>query len=119
MVGAVTIVILAIIISFCFCYGCKSRERRYMNRDTVRANPPNRPPYKDNNPQMQSPVSSRETKSSQVPTINLPSDSFETDSHQIGLFNDAIQERYLPSIMSPSVHGQIGTPGQRRLVPYF
>ena len=119
MVCAVTIVILAIIISCCFCYGCKSRERCYMNRDTVRANPPNRPPSKDNDPQVRSPVSSRETKSSQAPTIHLPSDSFETDSHQIGLFNDAIQERYLPSIINPSVQGQIGTPDQRHLVPYY
>ena len=90
-----------------------------MNRDTVRANTQIRPPCKDSDPQIRTPVSSRETKSSQAPTINLPSDSFETDSHQIGLFNDAIQERYLPSIIGPSVHGQIGNSGQRRLVPYF
>ena len=38
IVRALTIVILAYIISCAFCYGCKSQERRYMNRDTVRTN---------------------------------------------------------------------------------
>ena len=37
IVGALTIVSLAFIVMCCFCYGCKSRERRYTNRDTVRA----------------------------------------------------------------------------------
>ena len=119
LVGAVTIVILAIIISCCFCYGCKSRERRYMNRDTVRANNQNHTPHVDIDSQIRTPVFSRETKSSQAPTSNLPNDSFENDSHQIGLFNDAIQERFLPSIIGPSVSGQIGNTGQRRLVPYY
>ena len=119
LVGAVTIVILAIIISCCFCYGCKSRERRYMNRDTVRANNQNQKPPVDLDSQIRTPVSSRETKSSQAPTSNLPNESFENDSHQIGLFNDAIQERFLPSIIGPSVSGQIGNTNQRRLVPYY
>ena len=119
IVGAVTIVILAIIISCCFCYGCKSHERRYMNRDTVRANSQIPTPHIDIDSQIRTPVSSRETKSSQAPTINLPNDSFEYDSHQIGLFNDAIQERYLPSIIGPTASGQIGNTGQRRLVPYY
>ena len=119
LVGAVTIVILAIIISCCFCYGCKSRERRYMNRDTVRANNQKQTPHVDIDSQIRTPVSSRETKSSQAPTSNLPNESFENDSHQIGLFNDAIQERFLPSIIGPSVSGQIGNTGQRRLVPYY
>ena len=118
IVGAVTIVILAIIVSCCFCYGCKSSERRYMNRGTVRAQNSNSNPSNNVNTQTRTPVSSRETKSSQAPTINLPNDSFEFDT-PIGLFNETMQERYLPSIIGPSTHGQIGTPGQRCLVPYF
>ena len=35
--GALTIISLAFIVMCCFCYGCKSRERRYTNRDPVRA----------------------------------------------------------------------------------
>ena len=37
VVGALTIITLAFVLMCCFCYGCKSRERRYTNRDTVRA----------------------------------------------------------------------------------
>ena len=37
IIGALTITILAPILMCCFCYGCKSRERIYINRDTVRA----------------------------------------------------------------------------------
>ena len=118
IVGAVTIVILAIIISGCFCYGCKSREKRYMNRDTVRAHNQNSNLPNNGNTQTRTPVSSRETKSSQAPTINLPNDSFEFDQ-PIGLFNETMQERYLPSIVGPSNHGTIGTSGQRRFIPYF
>ena len=120
IVGAVTIVILAIIISCCFCYGCKSRERRYMNRDTVRANSHKPPPHIDIDSQIRTPVSSRETKSSQAPTIQLPTESFENDN-QIGLFNDTLQERYLPSLIGPPgpMVPAAGPTGQRRLVPYF
>ena len=35
IVGALTIITLALIIMCCFCYGCKSRERRYTHRDMV------------------------------------------------------------------------------------
>ena len=120
IVGAVTIVILAIIISCCFCYGCKSRERRYMNRDTVRANSHIPPPHIDIDSQIRTPVSSRETKSSQAPTIQLPTESFENDN-QIGLFNDTLQERYLPSLIGPPgpIVPAVGPTGQRRLVPYY
>ena len=90
-----------------------------MNRDTVRANNQNQTPHVDIDSQIKTPVSNRGTKSSQAPTSNLPNESFENDSHQIGLFNDAIQERFLPSIIGPSVSGQIGNTGQRRIVPYY
>ena len=37
IVRALTITTLALFLMCCFCYGCKSRERSYINRDTVRA----------------------------------------------------------------------------------
>ena len=90
-----------------------------MNRDTVCANNQIRNLLSSTEMQTRTPLSSCETKSSQAPTINLPNDSFEIDSHPINFFNESMQEGYLPSIMSHSAHGQVGTPGQRRLIPYF
>ena len=115
IIGAVTIVILAVIIACCFCYGCKSREKRYMNRDSVRAHHLNSYPE---NTQPTSPVSSRTTKSSQAPTVNLANENFEFET-PINFYNENMQDRYLPSILGQSSRGTIGTPNQRRLVPYF
>ena len=77
IVGALVVVILAVNISFCFCYGCKSRERRYMNRDTV----PARQNHPSLNPAESHPLNPpTETRSSQAQTTsNLANDTFDVN----------------------------------------
>ena len=123
--GALTITTLALILMCCFFYGCKSRERRYINRDTVRAhvlsqnqnsNPPmnlnsaNNPPY-DTQPLGHStnPVDSREYHE-MINIIDLDQSSTS------GLTNRAYYESpNRPAILPVSQHSAVST-GQRRLI---
>ena len=131
IVGALTIIALALILMCCFCYGCKSRERRYINRDTVRAH------VTSNEPSMINTLSTAkypyDTPTGAIlnrpntlenPNVNYPHyemvdiDLNDTPS-TIGLTNRALYDQSSqPAILPASQRPAVST-GQRRLIHPF
>ena len=136
IVGALTIISLAFIVMCCFCYGCKSRERRYANRDTVRARviarDPNIPNISNTLPSVNLyPYDTPSGASLNRPNTleranangNLPQyemvDVDLDDSPSTGFPNRAYYpSRNQPAIL-PTSHGPAVSTGQRRLINAF
>ena len=132
IVGALTIITLALIIMCCFCYGCKSRERRYTNRDMVRARVVSQgTSHKNNVNALRNANYSYDTPTGAI--LNHPNpmeniqrnyphyemvdlDFDEESSPQLGLANrNFIYQQHQPAILPVSQPRPAVSTGQRRL----
>ena len=129
IVGALTIIALALILMCCFCYGCKSRERRYINRDTVRARvSPNEPntlntlstaKYVYDTPTGAILNRSNTLENANYPHYEMVDIDMNDQQSTIGLTNRAFYDQSSqPAILSASQRPAVST-GQRRLISAF
>ena len=138
VVGALTIITLAFVVMCCFCYGCKSRERRYTNQDTVRARVIAREP---NVPSISNVLPSVNLYSYDTPqgaSLNRPNhiehanahananflqyemvDVELDDSQSTGLPNRANYHTQNQPTIFPASQGPAVSTGQRRLISAF
>ena len=135
VVGALTIISLAFILMCCFCYGCKSRERRYTNRDTVRACVITREPTVPNISNVLPSVKLYPYDTPQGATLNRPTNvpyanaqananypDYEMvdidldDTPPTGLQNRAFYPTTNQSFTIPASQGPAVSTGQRRLI---
>ena len=135
VVGALTIITLAFILMCCFCYGCKSRERRYTNRDTVRARVITREPNVPNISNVLPSVKLYPYDTPQGATLNRPTNvsyanaqananypEYEMvdvdlgDTPPTGLQNRAFYPTTNQSFATPASQVPAVSTGQRRLI---